>query len=90
MLHEIKIAVVSALVASSMIDDARAEARHAVPDASAILESIYERIDLIQERTSQFVLARAETEVALKFAAADRLPKHRPLINSFVIAHLEP
>jgi hypothetical protein len=91
MLHEIKLAVVGALVASALIDDARAETRHAVPETSTVLiQSIYDRMDMIQTRAARFILASAESGIALRLAAVDRLPNHRPMVGSFVIAHLEP
>lgn len=93
MLHELKLAVVGAFCAASLVGGARAAedmSRLDAPAPLAVLNAIYAEMDETRRETMQFVLASAETRVGDLAAVRHALPFPRPLVNGFVLAHLAP
>lgn len=92
MLHELKLAVVGAVCAASLINGARADDTNHVDAFSpqALLNAIYVEMDDDRRQTTQFVLAGAESRVAELSAIRHALPYPRPLVSTFVLAHLAP
>jgi hypothetical protein len=92
MLHELKLAVVGAFCAASLLTGARAEDSNSAAglDPSALLNAMYAEMDEDRRETAQFVLAGAEARVADLAAVRHALPFPRPLVSAFVLAHLAP
>lgn len=92
MLHELKLAVVGAFCAASLLNGARAEEPKHVEalHPAALVTAIYAKMDESRSETSNFVLASAETRIADLSAMRHAQPFPRPLVSAYVLAHLAP